>query len=171
MGELTSLEVLSLEGNSLSGEVPKELGKLERLEILRIAGNRLTGEIPKDLTKLAELRTMLIGGNGFEGCVPARLRRVAINDFKESELGFCEAEDDNLPELCSFGIAIADPVAEPGLAADCGVLLTIRDELGGALRLNWSAFRPMSEWEGVVVEGSPSRVKTVRVGVIRTWTG
>ena len=57
---------------------------------------------------------------------------------------------------CTAGIAVSNPSANPGLVADCRVLLSAKGQLGGIL--NWSTQLPMSQWEGVAVGGSPSRV-------------
>ena len=48
------------------------------------------------------------------------------------------------------------PSANPGLVADCRVLLEAKEQLGGTL--SWSAQIPMSQWEGVTLGGNPSRV-------------
>ncbi len=42
--------------------------------------------------------------------------------------------------------------------ADCEVLLNLRDTLAGTASLNWHETRPMAEWEGITLRGSPSRV-------------
>ncbi len=52
----------------------------------------------------------------------------------------------------------------PGLVADCRTLLTIRNALAGDSFLNWSADVPISEWEGVWVEGEPPRVRGLAPG-------
>ncbi len=48
--------------------------------------------------------------------------------------------------------------AEPSLEADCAVLLAVRDALAGDGALNWSAAVPVTEWDGVIVSGTPRRV-------------
>ena len=50
----------------------------------------------------------------------------------------------------------SNPSANPGLVADCRVLLEAKEQLGGTL--SWSAQIPMSQWEGVTLGGNPSRV-------------
>ncbi len=59
---------------------------------------------------------------------------------------------------CATGAAVPEPAANPGLVSDCKVLLALRDRLAGAVRLNWSADRPISEWDGMSLSGSPRRV-------------
>ncbi len=57
---------------------------------------------------------------------------------------------------CATGGAVS---GNPGLVSDCEALLASRDTLAGtALPLNWSAARPITEWDGVTASGTPRRV-------------
>ena len=62
---------------------------------------------------------------------------------------------------CSAGIAVADAANNPGLVSDCETLLGARDELTGAVTLDWSANSAMMAWEGVTIGGTPKRVTHV----------
>ena len=42
--------------------------------------------------------------------------------------------------------------------ADCEALLAARDTLGGEPTLTWSYDTPITEWDGVTLGGTPSRV-------------
>ncbi len=59
---------------------------------------------------------------------------------------------------CENGTAVASPAANPGLVADCALLLAAKDTLRGTETLNWSADRAITSWEGISVGGSPRRV-------------
>ena len=59
---------------------------------------------------------------------------------------------------CSSGVAVTNPDANTELVADCEALLGLRDTLRGTGKLNWTVGKPMSEWEGVTVSGTPQRV-------------
>ena len=50
-----------------------------------------------------------------------------------------------------------DP-GETALAADCEVLLDIRDTLAGTSTLNWAADTPIGDWDGISAGGNPARV-------------
>ena len=50
---------------------------------------------------------------------------------------------------CATQGAVRDPGRNPGLVADCEVLLGLKDTLRGTAPLNWSADLPLTEWEGV----------------------
>ncbi len=64
-----------------------------------------------------------------------------------------------LPTLpCDAGLAVPNPDANPELVADCESLLKARDRLSGTATLHWSADRPMIQWTGVTVAGTPQRV-------------
>ena len=59
---------------------------------------------------------------------------------------------------------------ETALAADCEVLLDIRDTLAGTATLNWTASTPMADRDGITVEGDPARVTEVNL-VSRALSG
>ena len=58
------------------------------------------------------------------------------------------------PSQCSNGIAVADPVENPGLVEDCETLLGLRDALAGKGGLFWSAQTPIQEWNGISVDSA-----------------
>ncbi len=62
---------------------------------------------------------------------------------------------------CSNGTAVPSPDDNPGLVADCLVLLTNRDALEGTAVLNWSADTPIGQWKGVTVGGTPKRAQSL----------
>ena len=78
----------------------------------------------------------------------------------------------NGPGVCAAGVAIPDPAENPELVRDCMVLLEIRHVLQGESFLHWIAkvpvrtwtdlpMRPMHEWPGVDVGGSPLRIRAL----------
>ena len=62
---------------------------------------------------------------------------------------------------CGDGVMVPEPEANPGLVEDCEVLLEIHDRLTGGGVLDWSWDSPISQWQGVVVVGSPPRVRKI----------
>ena len=140
LGSLSNLRLLQLWGNRLSGEIPPELGNLRNLYALGLSYNRLTGQIPHSLSNLTNLQYLWLYGNQFTGCIPETLRNVARNDLHRLGLPFC----DELPP-CLY---------------DCELLLGVMDILvgDGNAQLNWSAYVPISEWQGVTVSGTPPQV-------------
>ena len=136
LGHLAGLRSLVLDGNALTGTIPPELGRLTDLETLGLAANALTGTIPLELAKLTSLKEFWLSGNRLTGSLPPELRAVAARDAP------CPAA----------------PADNPGLRADCALLLAARDILAGNARLNWSEHIPIEFWHGVTIGGSQERV-------------
>ena len=137
LGQLAGLRSLVLDGNQLIGAIPPELGKLRDLDTLGLADNALTGPIPPELASLSSLKELWLSGNHItSNSLPPELRSVARQDMP------CPAA----------------PADNPGLRADCAVLLAARDVLAGTGRLNWSERIPIEFWQGVTVGGSMGRV-------------
>ena len=65
------------------------------------------------------------------------------------------------PPTCENGIVVPDPWADWRLVADCNVLLGVKATLDGEAILNWDAGIPITAWGGVVVGGTPPRVRTL----------
>ena len=61
---------------------------------------------------------------------------------------------------CHTAMAVPDAASNPGLLSDCRTLLGLRDALQGnaARRLDWSVARPVADWDGITVAGTPPRV-------------
>ncbi len=81
-----------------------------------------------------------------------------------------QARDAAATIACENGTVVPDPANNPGLVADCSVLLAARDTLAGTATLNWSASTPLTSWEGVSVSGTPSRVTALDL-LLRSLTG
>ena len=77
MGDLTNLEVLSVQSNSLSGSIPPELGNLANLRELNLSFNRLEGPIPSELGRLTSLETMGLSGNRLAGGIPPEIGNLS----------------------------------------------------------------------------------------------
>ncbi|KAE9446430.1 hypothetical protein C3L33_21671, partial [Rhododendron williamsianum] len=70
IGNLSSLEVISLDSNELTGIIPPTLGKLKSLERLYLEYNSLGGSIPNDLCQCIELGDIYLTGNKLYGPIP-----------------------------------------------------------------------------------------------------
>ena len=53
---------------------------------------------------------------------------------------------------------VASPAANPGLVADCTLLLGVKDTLRGTATLNWSADTSIADWTGITVSSTTQRV-------------
>ncbi len=63
-----------------------------------------------------------------------------------------------VPESCSNRGAVPNPQANPGLVADCEVLLSARDILAGSGSLNWAVNLDVRDWDGITISESRNRV-------------
>ncbi|KAL6321516.1 hypothetical protein AAG906_019696 [Vitis piasezkii] len=72
VGDMVSLERLSLSVNQLQGEIPKSFSNLCNLQEVELDSNNLTGQLPQDLLACANgtLRTLSLSDNRFRGLVP-----------------------------------------------------------------------------------------------------
>ena len=91
--------------------------------------------------------------------------RVLVREGADGELVADQAENYQFPgpvatrAACSAGVVVPAPAQHPGLVADCEVLVALRAELFGRAATNWTTNTPLAAWEGVVVGGTPARVR------------
>ncbi|KAF3444863.1 hypothetical protein FNV43_RR14556 [Rhamnella rubrinervis] len=77
---LDNLEVLDLEGNSVTGLLPVQFNR--KLRVLNLAFNKIEGEIPSSLSNYVGLEILNLAGNRVNGTIPAfvgRLRGVYLS--------------------------------------------------------------------------------------------
>jgi hypothetical protein len=79
-GAGTSVLILLLYINNLSGTLPSTLNQLPALTLVSVAGNRLTGPIP-DLSGLTALEGFYAGGNQLSGSIPDLSGLTALVGF------------------------------------------------------------------------------------------
>ncbi|GJN16688.1 hypothetical protein PR202_gb03707 [Eleusine coracana subsp. coracana] len=72
-GSGSSLSVLQLDGNSLSGPIPDTIGKCSSLYLLSLGHNGLTGPIPAGVSELKKLEILRLEYNNLSGEIPAQL--------------------------------------------------------------------------------------------------
>ena len=77
LGNLYSLQYFYISSNDLTGSIPAELGNLSNLEELRLNGNGLTGSIPSTFGNLGNLKLMRLNGNDLTGSIPAELGQLS----------------------------------------------------------------------------------------------
>ena len=68
------------------------------------------------------------------------------------------AETDATPP-CENGTAVPSPGDNPGLVADCAILLTVEAGLYVHYELRWDASFSIMQWEGITIGGTPARVQ------------
>lgn len=80
-----SLQVfnLSLQGNRISGTLPKDLGRMPMLKSILLEGNQLEGPIPPELGNIISLERFFISANNIIGELPSTFSMLTnMTDFR-----------------------------------------------------------------------------------------
>ncbi|OVA05212.1 Protein kinase domain [Macleaya cordata] len=108
IGKLVKLMYLELDNNSLSGEIPKELGSCVELALLNLAQNDFTGSMPKELSNLRQLQVMKLQSNRLIGEIPdqfSQLQNLSILNISQNSLtGSIPSGISNLQKLVNFNL-------------------------------------------------------------------
>ncbi|XP_062207252.1 probable LRR receptor-like serine/threonine-protein kinase At1g06840 isoform X2 [Phragmites australis] len=76
VGNITTLKLITLNGNQLSGSLPDEIGYLVNLNRLQIDQNNISGPIPKSFANLTSIRHLHMNNNSLSGQIPSELSRL-----------------------------------------------------------------------------------------------
>ncbi|KAM3282680.1 putative LRR receptor-like serine/threonine-protein kinase [Capsicum chacoense] len=76
--DLSNMEVVSLEYNQLSEEIPMSLGKLQKLKYFYVKGNKLSGKIPSSIGNITSLYGLNLAQNNLEGIIPSALGKCQL---------------------------------------------------------------------------------------------
>ncbi|KAB1226868.1 Receptor-like protein 2 [Morella rubra] len=98
IGHLKQLQELVLSYNNILGKIPDQISELTNLEILDLSTNQLTGEIPASLANLHFLNTFSIASNKLHGTIPSGTQLQSFDGFDyEGNMGLCGPP---LPNQC-----------------------------------------------------------------------
>ncbi|XP_040998014.1 probable LRR receptor-like serine/threonine-protein kinase At3g47570 [Juglans microcarpa x Juglans regia] len=75
LGNLINLETLGIGKNTISGSIPSEISYLGKLRILDLYENNLSGNIPASLGNLTLLINLYLGMNNLHGAIPPSLAK------------------------------------------------------------------------------------------------
>lgn len=118
-----------------------------RVVRLQLAGTELGERVPAALERLKRFADRKMeGGNDLDSGAS-----VALSEF--------EGRDDR-PDI---RFCPRSPRADSGLAADCNLLLSIKDVLDSHGALNWHRSLPIAAWRGVRLGSDPMRVEKLRL--------
>jgi Leucine-rich repeat (LRR) protein len=81
VGALSSLAVLDLSNNSLSGDIPYDVFKLSSLMYLRLSNNKFTGSLPWAVSTLYQLMELDLAGNLLSGTIPRTVGELGSLKF------------------------------------------------------------------------------------------
>ncbi|KAJ4772008.1 Leucine-rich receptor-like protein kinase family protein [Rhynchospora pubera] len=76
IGKLTNLNTLFLDDMLLNGTIPEEIGNLFRLELLDLSDNMLTEKIPSTFGNLTKMEHLGLNDNSLEGNIPLELTNM-----------------------------------------------------------------------------------------------
>jgi Leucine-rich repeat (LRR) protein len=80
--QLSSLQLLYLDHNSIAGSIGPEICSLKSLKFLNLSHNRLCGVLPTDFGDLVNLEVCVISGNQIIGPVPQSMSQLTnLKDF------------------------------------------------------------------------------------------
>ena len=166
LGNLSSLNVLSLTSNALYGPIPVQLGDLTDLTTLHLGSNGLAGDIPTGLGNLTGLTSLGIEELLLDGELPITLAGLTHLEsfYFGSESGLCapkamriwllripDAHGLSCPSF-TLGSGLSPT---PGARADREVLTALYNSAGGPgwfRHDNWLTLRPLDNWHGVVTD-------------------
>ena len=108
LSRLSSLKLLKLQNNSLTGSIPTWLGSMNSLGGLYLHNNDLTGSVPSQLGQLTRLRRLWIDRNELTGSIPAALGSMSnlgtLNLHTNRLTGTIPTQLANLSRLQHFGL-------------------------------------------------------------------
>ncbi|CAI9090545.1 OLC1v1025344C1 [Oldenlandia corymbosa var. corymbosa] len=74
--KLSTVALLDLSDNDLSGFIPRTVSGLQRLQELYLDNNKIRGSIPGDICSLSNLGALGLGGNQISGVVPSCIGKI-----------------------------------------------------------------------------------------------
>jgi Leucine-rich repeat (LRR) protein len=86
---LQGVKHLQLQGNKLTGLIPKAIFNSSSLLTLDLRDNNFSGSIPVEIGVLSNLRILLLKGNNFSGIIPNQLcwlNKIGIMDLSNNSL-------------------------------------------------------------------------------------
>ncbi|KAL6873699.1 hypothetical protein ACP4OV_013781 [Aristida adscensionis] len=73
-----NLQILTIDGGALVGQIPLWLSKLTKLKMLDLSNNQLTGLIPSWISRLQHLFSLDISSNRLTGDIPTALMKIPM---------------------------------------------------------------------------------------------
>ncbi|KAJ6770808.1 hypothetical protein OIU79_021450 [Salix purpurea] len=76
IGDFKSLQFMDVSNNLFSSSLPPGIGKLGSLKNLSLAGNNFSGSLPDSISGLASIQSLDLSRNSFSGSLPTSLTRL-----------------------------------------------------------------------------------------------
>lgn len=88
IGDLTSLRVINLKNNWITGVLPDVFERLVKLQKLDLSGNAMEGNLPRSMGNLSQLRQLFLSQNYFTGRLPDTfVNLVSLEEIHASNAG------------------------------------------------------------------------------------
>jgi hypothetical protein len=144
---MKGLRFLNLEGNSITGALPPEIGQLSALTNLELTGNALTGSIPATVGQLTHLQKLWLDANQLAGVIPPEIGN--LGELVELRLG-----GNNLVGALppTIGNLHSLTLLQVGLAHLSGTLPSSLADLGNLQELSLGTNRIEGDLNGVAWE-------------------
>jgi Leucine-rich repeat (LRR) protein len=141
MGNLSTLLMLNLGFNQLSGSIPSSIGNLLSLKFLNIFYNQLSGSIPSSIGNMVALENLYLSNNQLSGTIPTsvgNLSALLILNLENNQLsGSIPSSIGNLTALTdldlSFNLLSGNIPVELGNLVSLQRLLIHSNKLSGSL--------------------------------------
>lgn len=91
---------ISLRGNNLRNQIPKEISELKFLKELFLYENNLSGMLPKEICELSNLEVLNLYKNNFYGNIPKEIGN--LTNLKEVTFSFNNFNGDIPDEICNL---------------------------------------------------------------------
>ncbi|GKC38774.1 probable inactive receptor kinase [Tanacetum coccineum] len=105
ISRLSSLQILSLRSNGISGEFPVDFFNLKNLSLLYLQFNQFEGELPKDFTVWKNLTVVNFSNNKFNGSISESICNLThltvLNLANNSLVG-------QIPDMGRYGLQVLD---------------------------------------------------------------
>ncbi|XP_078150819.1 uncharacterized protein LOC144546169 [Carex rostrata] len=103
LGKFNNLNIISLDGMLLSGTIPVEIGNLFKLGLLDLSSNMISGQIPSTFANLTLMARLYLENNALEGSIPpeiSSMKSLIFLNFSNNKLvGKIPKEIMGLPSL------------------------------------------------------------------------
>ena len=109
IGQMDALRKLDMRGNwAIEGHIPPEIGNLAQLEELNLSSTGISGEIPPEIGNLAKLKSLVLGDTLLSGEIPPEIGNLTELEglfILESDItGEIPAEIGNLTKLRTLSL-------------------------------------------------------------------
>jgi Leucine-rich repeat (LRR) protein len=171
IGMLVALKNLNLSGNSLSDIIPQNIGELRELESFDLSHNQLRGEIPAGLSDLSSLTRLNLSYNNLTGTIPSGNQLRTLDDLASIYIGNPGLCGPPLTRDCSgIDITPLSPQAHEGMHDVVSLYLSMCIGFVAGLWIVFCGFLFKRKWRVMCFLFSDHMFDWVYMQVVVGWT-